>query len=96
MEKQFTKFKALVPANFKGLMIQYWMSDEGISRNKAIDYYLDSDFENLNKRIANTVQEFKPDLGYTNKDRNGRLCFEAEDNNFVIPVEILEKAEALA
>ena len=93
MNKQFKEFRALVPANFKGLMIQYWMKDENISRNKAIDYYLDNEFENLNKRIANTVQSFKPDLGYTNEDKNGRLCFEIEDNNYVIPVDILESVE---
>ena len=95
MEKQFEEFTALVPANFKGLMIQYWMRDESIDRNEAIAAYIDADFERLNKRIANTVQTFKPDIApYEHcAETNGLTCFEVVDNNFVIPVEILEECD---
>lgn len=92
MDKQFEEFKAYVPENFKDLMIQYWMRDENMSRDEAIDAYLDDDFEKLNKRIANTYQTFKPDLGYVNaSELEGGLCFEVDDNNIVIPVDILEE-----
>lgn len=91
MEKQFEEFKAYVPANFKGLMIQYWMRDENIDRDEAIAAYIDTDFDDLHKRIANTFQTFKPDLGYSDAERNGTLCVEIEENNVVIPVQILEE-----
>jgi len=91
MEKQYSEFRAFVPANFTGLMIQWWMRDERLDRDAAIAAYLDNDFKKLSSRIANTHQTFKPDLGYANAETNGSLCFEIEDNNFVIPVEILEE-----
>jgi hypothetical protein len=93
MKKQFEEFRALVPPNFKELMIQYWMRNEVMDRQQAIDAYMDESFDKLNKRIANTVQTFKPDLGYRDNQINGTLCFEVKDDSFVIPVEILEEEE---
>ena len=89
MEKQLKEFKALLPSNIKGLMIQFWMKDERIPREEALKY-ITPDFETFAKSIANTAQTFKPDLGYSNKDYDGVLCFVKGDDNWVIPVEILE------
>lgn len=89
MEKQFTEFEALAPANFTGRMIQFWMKDDNISRDEALKY-INDDFKALADRISNRVCKFKPDLGYKYKEFEGAFCFEIEDNNWVIPVEILE------
>ena len=89
MDKQFKEFKALVPANFRDLMINYWMEDEGMEEDQAIDAYGDSKFEDLCLRVSGKVQKFTPDLGYSDLSINGTLCFENEDTNFVIPVDML-------
>lgn len=90
MKKQFKEFKAFVPTNIVGLMTQYWMSDENITRDEALDRYITGDFREFTSTIANTFQTFTPDLGYRNKETNGTLCFLKGDNNWVIPVEVLE------
>lgn len=90
MEKQFNKFRAIVPDNFKNLMIDYWMDNEKISREAAINFYIDDGFNELSERISDNTAYFNPDLGYTDKEIDGQLCFEAQDNNFVIPVNILK------
>jgi hypothetical protein len=88
--KQFTEFEAMVPGNFAALMVDYWESDETLSRDEVIAAYYDDSFKALDKRIAGTKCRFKPDLGYSDENRDGTLCFEIEDNNVVIPVAILE------
>lgn len=88
MEKQFNRFSATVPEDFAELMIGFWM-EEGFSRNEAIDAYYDDDFIELVDRIKGQRCKFKPDLGYADRNINGTLCFEVEDDNFVIPVLIL-------
>ena len=89
MEKQFVEFEALVPANFTGRMIQFWMKDDNITREEALNY-IDDSFKEFAKKVTNRVRRFKPDLGYTNKEFDGAYCFDVEDNNWVIPVEVLE------
>lgn len=89
MDKQFSRFSATVPEDFTELMIQFWMDDEGLSRDEAINAYYDGSFIDLTNRIKGERCNFKPDLGYSDNSINGTLCFEVEDNNFVIPVSIL-------
>jgi len=89
MDNQYGEFRAGVPYNFKELMIEYWMRDENMDKNEAMNAYLTGDFFRLERRIAGTVRTFKPDLGYSDSMINGTLCFEVEDNNVVIPIEIL-------
>ena len=89
--KQFKEFEALVPDNFAALMVQYWREDESFStEDEVIAAYYDDDFKQFANRIAGTRCRFKPDLGYSDDDRNGTLCFEMDDNNIVIPTDILE------
>jgi len=88
--KQFEEFEAIVPDNFARLMVRFWEADENSTRDEVIAAYYDEKFKLLNNRIAGTKCKFKPDLGYSDKDKNGTLCFEAEDNNMVIPVSILD------
>jgi hypothetical protein len=90
MEKQYSIFKAMVPANFEELMILHWMVDENKSRQEAIDSYYDDSFVRLVHRLSGREWTFKPDLGYSNEDTNGKLCFESFDDSFVIPVSILD------
>lgn len=89
MNKQFSQFTATVPDDFGEQMIQYWMDDESLSRDDVINTYHDESFSELEKRIKGKKCSFKPDLGYRDNDINGSLCFEVEDNNFCIPVSIL-------
>jgi hypothetical protein len=89
MKKQFIRFSAIVPIDFNEKMIEFWMRDEGLSRSEAINIYHDGLFIDLVNRIKGKRCNFKPDLGYSDKDLNGSLCFEVEDNNFCIPVSIL-------
>lgn len=90
MTKQFLEFEAMVPANFERLMILWWREDENASEEDVLRWYYDEDFKLFASRIAGNKCRFKPDLGYKDGSKNGTLCFEVEDNNFVIPVKILE------
>lgn len=91
MNKRFNPFKATVPSDFTEKMIQFWMIDDDISRNSAIEYYYNEDFIQLSARISGNVAEFNPDLGYYDRVKDGLYCFENVDNDFVIPVEILTR-----
>lgn len=88
--KQFEEFEALVPDDFKKLMVKWWMEDESSTRDQVIKWYYDDDFKTFADRVVGTRCRFKPDLGYADKEKNGTICFEKEDNNYVIPVHILE------
>ena len=89
MNKQFSRFSATVPDDFEEQMIQFWMSDEGQTREEAISSYYDDNFKELLGRIKGNKCSFKPDLGYRDSEIEGSLCFEVEDDNFCIPVSIL-------
>ncbi len=91
MDKQFSDFMAFVPDDFEERMIQFWMDDEKLDRNDALCAYRNNDFKQLCARITGKEFLFKPDLGYSHADTNGKLCFEAIDDCFVIPVSILEQ-----
>ena len=88
--KQFEEFEAIVPDNFERLMVIWWRESENATEDDVLKWYYDENFKLLAKRIAGTRRKFKPDLGYKDEAKNGTLCFEIEDNNFVIPVKILE------
>ncbi len=91
MDKQFEKFTAKVPKNFKELMIAYWVEKWQTCREDVLYGFCDDAFRALNKRIAGTVCHFNPKLGYLDSAMNGTLCFEALDNTHSIPVCILEE-----
>ena len=88
--KQFKEFRALVPTNFASLMVDFWEKDESLTRDEVIEAYYSDKFKIFAARISGTAQTFKPDLGYANKSIDGTVCFEIDDNNVVIPIEILE------
>ena len=90
--KQYKKFKAFVPNDFEEKLIEYWCKNENMTKEQACAYYHNDDFKQLVKRISGKKCVFLPDLGYSNDDHNGVLCFEEIDDNFVIPVIILEDA----
>lgn len=91
MVKQFHRFEAKVPEDFEEQMIKFWMKDENVTREEAMGFYHDDDFKSLCSRLSGGgIHAFNPDLGYTKRDIDGTLCFEWKDNNFVIPVSILE------
>jgi hypothetical protein len=88
--KQFTEFKGIVKDNFRDLMVQYWMDDEGYStKHQALLTYGGHKFEFLCNDLVGEVRTFTPDIGYKDKSIDGTLCFEKEDNNFVIPVNLI-------
>lgn len=88
--KQFEQFEAIVPENFEQLMIDFWIRNENAEKEEVLAWYFDDNFKAMNKRIAGKRCTFKPDLGYSSEEVNGTLCFELEDNDYVIPVSILE------
>ena len=86
--KKFETFKGYIPPNFRELMINYWMEDENSTREEVLAAYDDDEsFE----RLCNMEGErtFIPDLGYSDKEIDGTLCFESVDNNFCIPVKFI-------
>jgi hypothetical protein len=88
--RRFEKFRAFVHPDFKEKMIQYWMDDEGYeTRDEALAVYGDDAFDKLCLRLVGETHTFVPDLGYADNEINGTLCFEEDDNNFVIPVAVL-------
>lgn len=89
MDKQFHEFYATVPDDFERKMIEFWMEDEGLSRDDAINSYHDKSFTDLVNRIKGERCLFKPDLGYRDEKINGTLCFEVENDDFCIPISIL-------
>lgn len=80
----------MVPSDFSELMLNFWMVDENLTEEEARGFYWTKEFDEFSSRISSKTLLFKPDLGYSNKDVDGTLCFETEDNNFVIPVNILQ------
>ena len=78
-----------MPKGFKELLIQYWMEDEKCTRDQVLEAYGNCPkFEALCEQEGK-VLEFKPDLGYRDKNIEGTLCFEVIENNTCIPVSIL-------
>jgi len=92
--KYFEIFYAEGPKDFRERMIQYWMKLENVSRETALEFYAGDRFDLLCERLTLKTRRFLPDLGYSD-DKNGTLCFEEIDNNFVIPVNILKKRRAI-
>jgi len=88
--KQFKEFEAIVPYNFANLMVNFWVSNENSNKDTVIKAYYNDSFKTLEKRITGTKCKFKPDLGYKDAKIDGTLCFELKDDNWVIPIEILE------
>lgn len=82
------KFRATVPDNFRELMIEYWMRDEGMDYDEALACYGDGSFEELCERLSGVESEFVCEVGSEPNDWDG-ICFEVTDNNFVIPLNIL-------
>lgn len=88
MELEYT---AKAPSNFEELMINFWMEQDKFgSKEEAVSAYYDNAFIELKRRVVGKPCRYKLDLGYSNKELNGKYCFEIEDNNFVIPVDILD------
>lgn len=79
-----SEFYGFVKGNVQERIIQCWMDDENISREHAISCYADNDFYKLCDRLK-YICKFSFD-GESQTD-----CFESVDNNFVIPVEIIDE-----
>lgn len=86
--KKFETFKGYLSPNFRQMMIEYWIEDEGYdSVSEALEAYGGEDFDELCNMTG--LRTFVPDLGYTDDSKDGTLCFESVDNNFCIPVEFI-------
>lgn len=73
-------FKGFIEGDVEERMIQWWMYDERCSRKQAIEYYYDDSFPALCERLKSECVFIKDDK---------RTCFEVEDNNFIIPINII-------
>jgi len=86
----FEEFTAAAKPDFKSLMVNYWMESEGYStESEALSAYGGEVFDILCARATASRCTYVPDLGYSDKEADGTLCFEKEDNNMVIPVRFL-------
>ena len=84
-------FSAMVPANFDELMFLFWCDDESLESALS---YRDEYFLNLSKKISGSRILFKHDLtAYSSI--NYSLAFACCDNNFVIPVSILNDIQMI-
>lgn len=88
--KRFVNFTATAPSDFREQMVDYWTRTDGLSRELALKAYGGADFDALCSTVIGNACEFKPDLGYSDNEINGTLCCELADNNFIIPVRILD------
>jgi len=89
MTPQLKPFKAVAPPDFREKMIVYWMKGEKINRGAAMSFYGGKSFEKFCKRLVGEVREYKPDISIWEPGPS-LDCFEKVDNNFVIPIHILE------
>ena len=84
-------FLATVPTNFDELMFLFWCEDESL--DSALSYR-DESFLDLSKKISGSRIHFKHDLtAYSSI--NYSLAFACCDNNFLIPVSILNDIEMI-
>ena len=89
--KRFKNFLAVAPYDFRDKIIEYWIENEGLTKEQAISAYGEG-LDDLCAALISNVREYKPDLGYKGEE-NGTLCFEIEDDNFCIPIKILTVIE---
>lgn len=88
--KKFIKFYGTAKKDFRSLMIHYWMKEEGYkTEEKACSVYGGDEFDKLCERVTSIKCEYIPDLGYKDKEIDGTLCFEKEDNDFPIPIDFI-------
>ena len=88
--KMFKMFTGIVKSDFRERMVKYWMTNEGYATpGEAIDVYGGNDFDDLCNAVIGVKREFEPDLGYTDAEIDGTLCFDLIDDNFVIPVDFI-------
>ena len=78
-------FTATVPTNFDELMFLFWCDDESLE--SALSYRDDS-FLDLSKKISGSRIHFKHDAN-ADTSINRDYAFACCDNNFLIPVSIL-------
>ena len=80
-------FSGLPKSGFREKMIDHWM-EEGCfkTRQDAVDNYGGHKFDLLCRRCdGSMLLNFKYDIGTDEKE-----CFETVDNNFVIPVSVID------
>ena len=89
--RRFERFTAAVPSDFRDRMVEFWMRDEGYGTpDEALSVYGGPEFDALCEKLNGKTTEFEPDLGYTDSNVNGTLCFAVVDGDFVIPVSIFD------
>ena len=84
-------FTATVPTDFDELMFLFWCDDESLESALS---YRDESFLDLSKKISGSRIHFKYDAN-ADTSINYSLSFACCDNNFVIPVSILNDIEMI-
>lgn len=79
------EFKCKVPETFLEDMIAFWTRECKESRT-----VVDPDFEDFCDRVVGKACTFKIDNDYAGKESSNTHCCEVYDDNFVIPISILE------
>jgi len=86
-------FKAKAPDDFRDKMIGFWIVSESLTRDEALSFYDGDRFKTLCERVSGSESTFEYDLGYADESQDYKYCFEIDDMDFVIPVDILEGKE---
>ena len=81
----------MVPTNFDELMFLFWCDDENL--DSALSYR-DESFLELSKKISGSRSLFEYDAN-ADTSINCSLSFACCDNNFVIPVSILNDIQMI-
>ena len=84
-------FTATVPANFDELMFLFWCDDESLESALS---YRDESFLDLSKKISGSRSLFEYDAN-ADTSINYSLSFACCDNEFVIPVSILNDIQTV-
>ena len=84
-------FTATVPTDFDELMFLFWCDDESLESALS---YRDESFLDLSKEISGSLIYFRHDINADNSI-NYSLSFACCDNEFVIPVSILNDIEMI-
>ena len=83
-------FKGIPHKNFRENMIHFWIESEG---KDVLPHYLDGKFENLCLLCdGSKILNFEYEINYDGSIDESQ-CFEVNDNNFVIPTEIIKICE---
>ena len=83
-------FKAVAPKNIAQKIAEWYANDEKRPFVDVWEEFLESGILEFEKAVGGKECEYYYDLGYAEKSLDYVWCFEVNDRNWVVPVELLE------